>query len=363
MTQLWSRKRFSTVSTTSLERTARHWGVEGSWALDRGSYWSELPAVQRRLNAKVSGDPDVDWVAYTLRTHLSALLPVERCLSLGCGRGGLERYLADLHVFTSCDAYDVAPTCIAEARQLAEERGYRHIHYAVADINQMELPGKVYDVVWVHAAMHHFERLERVCTQIQHSLKPEGLLVLNDYVGPSRFQFPSRQREACQAAFMCLPPRYRRLADQRAEEMGARTLGRRGLRWVMERFWDKLQDGDLLATMARHWAAWRASRSGEAFIKEFSLPTARDVAAGDPSEAIRSADILEVVSRFFTVIDHKDLGGTLLQFVLDGIACNFDDDDPQVGRLLELLFQVEDTLLAVGDLQSDFVYLVARPKC
>jgi hypothetical protein len=209
--------------------------------------------------------------------------------------------------------------------------------------------------------MHHFEQLEHVCAQIQRSLKSQGLLVLNEYVGPSRFQFPARQREVLQAALTLLPRRYRRLAAQRVQAALARVLTRRDLGWAAERLWDKLQDGDLLATLRRRWKMWQAARSDEGvFLTTLSLPTARDVAAADPSEAVRSGEILDVVSRFFTVVERRDLGGTLLQFLLDGIAVNFNDNDPQAVHLLDLLFQIEDTLLTVGDLQSDFVYLVAK---
>lgn len=352
------------MSAASAQRTAQYWSNEGAWEIGRGIYWLELPAVQRRLNQKVSGQQDLGWVRYTLEHHFTGRLPLSRCLSLGCGEGGLERQLASLGACTACDAYDVAPGSIDKARQLAAARGYQHIRYTVADINYLELPAQVYDAVWVSGAMHHFERLEQVCAQIQRGLKPQGLLVLNEYVGPSRFQFPTRQREVLQAALTLLPRRYRRLAIQRMEETLARLPTRRGLRWTAERLWDKLRDGDLLAMLRRRGEMQRATKSSEGgFVDTLPLPTARDVAAVDPSEAVRSAEILDVVSRFFTIVERKDLGGALLQFLLDGIAINFDDNDPQAGRLLDLLFQIEDTLLDGGDLQSDFVYLVAKPKC
>lgn len=349
------------MNITTVQRTAGHWSAEEVWQIGRGLYWLELPAVLRRLNIKISGDQDTDWVAHTLNTHLAGRLPLARCLSLGCGRGGLERQLAGLGAFMVCDAYDVAPGAIDEAQQLATDQGYHHIHYAVADINHLELPVQTYDVVWISGAMHHFERLEHVCAQIQRALKPEGLLVLNEYVGPSRFQFSERQKEAMRAAFSLLPQHYRRLAARRIEETMARSPMRKGLAWTTRRVMDKLREGSLLTTLQRRWRVWQAVRFGKSdFASELDLPTVSDVIAADPSEAVRSDEILDVVSRHFRIIERKDFGGTLLQFLLDGISVNFDDNDPQAKLLLDLLFQIEDTLLAVGDLQSDFVYLVAQ---
>ena len=87
-----------------------------------------------------------------------------------------------------------------------------------------------------------------------------------------------------------------------------------------------------------------------------------EVAKVDPSEAIRSEEILDVVLRYFEVVEKRDLGGTLLQFLLSGIAGNFRADDPRSLRILEMLFTIEDALMEVGDLESDFVVVVARPK-
>lgn len=344
-----------------IEQTARYWSEQEAWQVGRGLHWTEVPAILRRLNVKVSGDPNTDWISYTLKTHLPNRLPVERSLSLGCGKGWLERQLAALNAFTACDAFDVAPGSIAEARRLASERGFDHIHYAVTDINQITLPPQTYDIVWINSAMHHFERLEHVCAQIQRALKPEGLLVLNEYVGPSRFQFSERQKEAMRAAFSLLPQHYRRLAARRIEETLARSPMRKGLAWTTRRVMDKLREGSLLTTLQRRWRAWQAVRLGKSdFASELNLPTVSDVIAADPSEAVRSDEILDVISRHFRIVERKDFGGTLLQFLLDGISVNFDDNDPQAKLLLDLLFQIEDTLLAVGDLQSDFVYLVAQ---
>ena len=75
--------------STDLRRTAEHWTYEGAWQAGRGIYWAELTAVQERLNSKASGDHATDWGSYTLARHFSDRLPLDRCLSLGCGEGGL----------------------------------------------------------------------------------------------------------------------------------------------------------------------------------------------------------------------------------------------------------------------------------
>lgn len=351
------------MNTRDLERTASHWEREGSWESGRGFFWLELPSVQRWLNSRVSGHPDTDWKRYTLSRFFPGRLPLARCLSLGCGRGRVERQWAQRQAFLGCDAYDISPVSIADAAQEASRAGYDHIHYAVADINQIELLPACYDAVWAAGAVHHFERLEHVFAQVAQALKPGGLFILNEYVGPSRFQFPSAQRQAIQACLDLLPPAYRQLSAQvaqaRLSDGGRQAVLPAGL---PQRLLDKWRDGDLLAAVGRRLRLLRAARAGAPLEKSTAnLPTARSVIAVDPSEAVRSDEIVPLLRQYFDIVETKPLGGTILQFLLADIAGNFQQDETGA-QLLEMLFAIEDALIDAGHLDSDFAYIVAAPK-
>lgn len=346
-------------SESNLQRTVDYWSAEGAWETGRGIYWLETPAVLRRLNQKVSGQPDVDWVRYTLERHFAGRLPLDRCLSLGCGRGGLERQLAGLGAFVTCDAFDIAKGAIAEAQALARQAGYDHIRYTVQDVNQMELPVGYYDAVWSAGAVHHFERLEHVFEQVAAALKPDGLFILWEYVGPNRFQFPPRQRQVIRACHELLPADYRRLSATFLDHSLA-WQSKSDLRWLMQRVGDKLRDGNLPGAVQRWLQRTWASRSGVRPVKTTpNLPTARSVQAVDPSEAVRSAEIVPLLRRYFDMVEYKPLGGTILQFLLEGIAGNFQGQQGE--EVLKMLFTIEDTLIACGYLESDFAYIVAAP--
>ena len=106
----------------------------------------------------------------------------------------------------------------------------------------------------------------------------------------------------------------------------------------------------------------RAARTGSGLEKSTAnLPTARSVIAVDPSEAVRSAEIVPLLRQHFDILEYKPLGGTILQFLLADIAGNFQRDETGP-RLLEMLFTIEDTLIDAGHLDSDFAYIVAAPK-
>jgi SAM-dependent methyltransferase len=346
------------------ERTNQLWSRHSAQFSGRetGLFWLEKPEIQRSINSKISGDPNTNWIQYTLRTYFAGRLPLAKCLSLGCGEGRLERTLALLNTFQGCDAYDLAEGSIQLARRQALEKGLNTISYQVTDINKMKLPVGIYDAVWIDSALHHFEALEHICQQLRQALKPDGLLILNEYIGPSRFQFPARQKEIANLCFQLLPTRYRFLIDEAVELEGERSPFQKGAGWFISRLIDKLRDGNLLDTLQRRILLYRSKISGrELEEKHINFPSAHDVIAADPSEAIRSGEIVEVLQKNFVIVEQKMWGGNVFQFLLAGIAGNFREDDPLSQELLCMLIKIEESLMHCGEFQSDFAYLVARP--
>jgi hypothetical protein len=86
--------------------------------------------------------------------------------------------------------------------------------------------------------------------------------VLNEYIGPARFQWTARQLEAVNALRELLPPRYR-------------------VRW---------QDRGLKRRVHR--------------------PSRLSMMLYDPSEAVESDRIVPSLDKFFAVVERRDYGGT-----------------------------------------------------
>jgi SAM-dependent methyltransferase len=218
--------------------------------------------------------------------------------SLGCGTGALERHLALLQAFRRCDAFDIAPGALEVARREAAAAGVTGLHYERGDIERLILPVQSYDAIWVNGSLHHVSNLEGVCDGVAAALKPDGHVFLSEYVGADRFDLPERQKAAIRAAFELIPERYRCSFDG-------------GIRGPVQ-------------SVPR-------------------IPDPRAVAAADPSEAVRSSAILEVVERRFEVVARHNAGGTILQFLLQGISGNFRTDDPgslsPFGRVEALAFR------------------------
>ncbi len=327
------------------------------------SWWEAGPELVRCINMRISGSPQENWLEYTLRKYFTGRLPLGRCLSLGCGSGHLERALCRLGAFQDCQAFDIASASIYAAQKFAQNEGFDSIHYSVADINTLNLPGENYDAAWVYDALHHFENLEHVSQQIRYSLKPGGLLIFNEYIGPNRFQFPERQKELVNLCLGLLPEPYRRVVSGTLTAQLDRSLTRKGYRWFLTRLVNKIRDGDLLKAVQRRWLAFYHRQRRRRPVKQsVRFPSILDVTALDPSEAVRSQEIIPVFSRDFEIVEKKDWGGNILQFLLEDIAGNFADGSAQSAALLHMLSEIEAALIQVGEFNSDFAYIVMRPK-
>ena len=295
------------------ERVSAVWSVDVEQA--PGWYWMAHPMVRSRLNLLASGDPSKDVYGHfaDLLQQRGVAIPIPSAVSLGCGFGGLERDLASRGLIREIDAYDIAPGAIAEAQRLAQEGGFSGLRYHVADLEHEPIAAGAVDVVFAHSSVHHVERLEELFTSISAMLKPGGLFHLNEFVGPTRFQWTDAQIDGVNRFIEGLPPRLRALPSGQPRPLQAR-------------------------------------------------PTVAAMIAADPSEAIRSADIIGLLDRYFEVVEVRPLGGTFLHLGLADIAQNFDADSPDDRTRLEAFFAEEDAAMREGRIGSDFAAITVAKR-
>ena len=293
-------------------RAFQHWDERvGDVEAGRHRGWLDWPTVEEEyVRPWISGDPEEGYLPYLFKRHV-ADLPAPRVLSLGCGGGNLERAMIDLDLARRVDAFDVSPESIRLAEELAASAGVaERIRYAVADLDHIELAPAAYDVVFAKMALHHLENLEHVYSQIRRSLAPGGVFMFNEFVGPSRFQWTHLQLEMMNELLRALPERQRKAAP----------------------------------------------------FKRVLRPNLEDIKTLDPSESVRSAEILPLLAEHFDVVEHRPFGGTLLHILLSHVMEAFDLEDEKDLSILRLMFLHERTLIRQGVLPSDFACVVARPR-
>jgi len=294
-----------------LERVSRCWASLAEHHADRPN-WLNSPTIVRRVNRRIGGDENRSWFDWFQSRYLPEARWGGRGLSLGCNHGLFERQILKRGICSAMDGYDVSRKSIEIARAAAAAEGL-DLHYEVADVNTLALPPGRYDLVVAAAAVHHFERLEHVFAGVHEALTPAGFFVFNEYVGPARFQWTDAQLRAINRLRAALPPELRRLPD-----------------------------GSLAPPVAR--------ADLEALVRE------------DPSESVRSDEIVPLARAHFDVVEQRDFGGTILHMFFHEILANFDDARPDHVALIEMVCAAEEVLIEEGILPSDFAVLVCRRK-
>ena len=287
------------------------WGHEHREA--RKHNWLEHPVALACIHQRRAGDPTIDLVKYWRRDFLHAPAPL--ALSLGCGFGSWERAAIAGQLATHFEAYDVSEGAIVQARSYAAAEGLGdRITYGVADLNTMELPAGRYNAIFGISSLHHVSGLEHLFAQCRRALTPGGLMFIDEYVGAPRFQSSPRAVAIINQLLQFLPDRYRRSVylDSQPRTSYANTP----LDWFEQ---------------------------------------------NDPSEAIRSDEILPCLRQHFEIIDHKPYGGALLHMLLSGTAGNFDPHSAEDAALVRILAFFEEELEKAGALETDFASVVARP--
>ena len=140
----------------------------------------EILAYRGRILGKVDGATDyVSWASFLLREHGSR----ERCLSLGSGLGRMEKFLISTGFTSKFETIELSPHGNKKARIYEEG-----IEALEGDLNFVQLEPESYDFILCHGVLHHLINLEHVFGQLNRALKPNGLLLVYEYVGPTRWQ-------------------------------------------------------------------------------------------------------------------------------------------------------------------------------
>ncbi len=357
----------------------------GKKAPDISKTFYGFPPIRDYLYSCVSereGKTERDWVErWTVETYLKQIIPVEECLSLCCGFGEIERILADLAVFKHCTGIDISEGAIQGAITKAKEGKYNSLDYVQRDVNSMILEPEKYDLVWANGALHHVKSLEHAISEVYKSLKPGGYFVTNEYIGPKHQQLSRRQREVVNSVVHMIPSRLRYSSEETF------VLGRfKNSPWKYRLFeFHKLipvlRNGisgfdQMLAGL--EWPLWKKSIARKVYRMLRSLlgeRTARfrygkvwDVnplyfKQIDPSEGIRSDEIIPLLKETFDWTDIRYYNGSVLFYALDWkFYDQFDESREEDRLLLDMLIHIEKTLIRMGELSSDHAHIVARKK-
>lgn len=290
-----------------MDRVVTHWSA----AINLPSHqWWDIPAVRTRWNIFASGDPTVSFSEYVARKWLSGRSGL-RALSVGSGTGQREIDWARTGAFSEIVGVDVSTAAVRTAIERAAVAEVNDVlSFRVADVRDILDSGERYDAILGLHSLHHFDHIHETMQALAQLLTPDGLLIFDEYVGPSKFQWTRSQMRVANSLLTSLP------ADRRI-----------GI------------DGKVKNRVYRPSLLWMRLH--------------------DPSEAVESGELLSALHHSFKVLEERPYGGTLLHIALSGIAQNFMGDDPETMRLLNQCFAAEDE--ALPELGNDFTFAVCAP--
>ena len=284
-------------------------------AAPRPTAWLGHSVTLDFATRRMTGNPNFHVHQWFRERYLTT--PAELSLSIGCGEGMFERQATVGGYSRKFHGIDRSTAAIERARASAEADGLAdRIEYSVAELDDLELPVSSYDVIYALMSARGVLNLENLFAQCRRALKPGGHLFLNDYIGPSRLQTPARVTAMINRLLSELPARYRRnlFAD----------------------------DGST--------------------IDSYRATPLEHLLRHDPYQAVRSADILDVMRQSFDIIEYRAYGGAIMHMLLNGIAGNFDAENEADATLLRLLATFEEMMEGLGVVASDFAAVVAIPK-
>jgi len=190
----------------TLRESAEFWDREV--VQPQHSSWLHEWWLREYANTLIGGDIPlwpVDWFQRWLGGRTFG-----RALTIGCGSGGLERDLVRRNLVKRIDAFDGSVASLAIAAKLAADEGLQsRIRYFAADFNAPALPKGVYDLVLFQESAHHVLRLEKLFHAVLRALKPDGLVYMDEYVGPSRFEWSEAMMEPYRRIYETIDPALR----------------------------------------------------------------------------------------------------------------------------------------------------------
>jgi SAM-dependent methyltransferase len=169
-------------------------------------------------------------------------------------------------------------------------------------LNLIRLPRRAYDAVVFHESLHHVSSVEKLLDRVRLSLKPGGLLFLDEWTGPSRTEWDERRMSRVRPHFNAI---------------------------------------------AASWRKWPEC-----------LPP---ISVDDPSEAIRSSAILPTVHRLFSTILERPYGGHIVSLLLPQVARE-RLPGVELNRMISGWLAVEDDDLARDPRLSVYTAVLARPR-
>jgi len=284
----------------------------------RTRFW-ESDFIIRHINRKVCGSPVNGFsngLAVKARQLPGVAWPLRRGIAIACGSGHKEITLLERGLVERFDVFEIGESCIRTGKELAKKAGVAdRINFVRCDAYSPIRVTEAYDFVHWNNSLHHMVDTDAAVRWSLGVCRTGGVFFMDDYVGPTRFQWTPVMLAVATRVRRSLPRKYLYNPD---------NAGRIPLEQAL------------------------AGNNPDAFFGTgFVKPSIEMMLRSDPSEAADSANILPSVKKYFPAAQITITGGVVYHLALNDILQNFDETAD--AHLLNLLLLLDDMCIALGE--------------
>ncbi len=280
--------------------------VRSAWRArrPRTGWWSN-PLIQAEIGRRISGRPAAnrtEGFVNLIRQRFGSALPFERGISIGCGDGSKELMLIRAGIVNRVDLFELSEASVKRGQALYGASGFgdRVVFRREIDFDDSASDGS-YDVVFWHDSLHHMPNVQKAIEWSRRVLRNGGGFCMDEYVGPTRFQWTDRQMELATKILRSIPCCFRVLPGEPFGEI--RSAARR--------------------------------------------PTIAEMIDMDPSEAVDSGSIRHSLNDFFPDATIREFGGIGFFLALHDFLPNLDG--ARDSGILRLAMLADELCIDMGE--------------
>ncbi|MBK8347155.1 MAG: methyltransferase domain-containing protein [Saprospiraceae bacterium] len=271
--------------------------------------WWIIPYLKEHRNFLISGNSNMEYEQYVTENYFFESKN-RNLISFGCGEGSHELTFAKLNPHLNVLGYDISQSLIDKANTKSTVENIDNVKFYNNDIYKILLENESVDYFLFNASLHHFRDIKGLVTRkLLPALKKGGLVIINEYVGPNRLNFPNSQIEFCNNCLRRIPQEDRKILLLNKYKTRCYRTGK--LRMIIS----------------------------------------------DPSECVDSESIISVLKDTFVELKYVSLGGNILVPTLKHIAHHFVNRHEEI---IKELIQKEAEYLT--NHSSDYVFAIYQKK-